>query len=225
MTQTSPIRPESSLAQLAAAHAGASRVFARHGLDFCCHGQESLREACARKEFDLELLVGEIEAEQRGDEPVEPWEVRPMNELVDHIITRFHQPLRAELPRLTAMARRVEAVHGEKPECPRGLTRLLDRVGSELTLHMEKEEQVLFPMLSRGAGAMAAGPIRVMEQEHGDHGTNLATIRRLVTDFAPPECACGTWRALYVGLAELELEVMRHIHLENHVLFPRALRA
>jgi regulator of cell morphogenesis and NO signaling len=95
----------------------------------------------------------------------------------------------------------------------------------ELESHMQKEEHVLFPLILAGRGALAAAPIRVMEREHEDHGRNLERLRELAHDFAPPLDACGTWRALYLGLEELEREIMEHIHLENHVLFPRALRA
>jgi regulator of cell morphogenesis and NO signaling len=91
--------------------------------------------------------------------------------------------------------------------------------------HMQKEEQILFPMIRAGRGRMALMPVQVMEQEHRDHGENLALMRKLASDFVAPEEACNTWRALYLGLAELESELMAHISLENHVLFPRALRS
>ena len=89
---------------------------------------------------------------------------------------------------------------------------------------MQKEEQVLFPMILSGRGAMAAMPVSVMEEEHRDHGKNLERTRALTNDFIAPESACNTWRALYLGLAELERDLMEHIHLENNVLFPRALQ-
>ena len=90
--------------------------------------------------------------------------------------------------------------------------------------HMQKEEQVLFPMIRGGRGRMARMPVQVLEEEHRDHAQNLARMRELAGDFDPPAEACGTWRALYLGLHELEAEIMQHVHLENHVLFPRALR-
>ena len=126
------------------------------------------------------------------------------------------------MPRLIRMAAKVEAVHGDKQECPRGLAAFLQRLGEELEAHMQKEEQMLFPLLLAGARQHVATPIEVMEREHVQHGENLARLRQLAYDFVPPALACGTWRALYVGLAELEREVMQHIALENHVLFPRA---
>lgn len=225
MTEPEAITSSDSLAELAASRAGASRVFARHHLDFCCHGQITLAEACAKKGFDVDELIREIGAEQPLDEPFERWEQRPTVELIDHIVARFHEPHRQELPRLLAMAARVEKVHADNPTCPRGLFALLEQLSTELHLHMQKEELILFPMLANGQGAAAAGPIRVMEQEHEDAGAQLAQIRALTDDHTPPSEACGTWRALYLGLAEFERELMQHVHLENYVLFPSALRS
>jgi regulator of cell morphogenesis and NO signaling len=132
--------------------------------------------------------------------------------------------LRVDLPALIEAARRVERVHGAKPACPRGLAALLTQVSTELEQHMGKEEQVLFPAIRSGQlGGFIQMPIRVMMHEHDDHGAHLLRLRHLATDFVPPEGACATWRALYAGLAKLEAELMEHIHLENNVLFPRAL--
>lgn len=225
MNEPTTITPNDTLAGLAATRAGASRAFARHNLDFCCHGQVSLAEACAKKGLAVDTLIREVEAEERADESFVRWDERPIPELIEHIVTRFHLPHREELPRLLAMAQRVEQVHREKPACPRGLAALIDQLAAELRLHMRKEEEILFPMLARGHGAAAAGPIQVMEQEHEDAAAVLAKIRELTGDHLPPPEACGTWRALYLGLAEFERELMRHVHLENHVLFPRAARS
>ena len=222
------ITPDHTLADLSVTRAGASRVFYRHGLDFCCHGQISLREACESEELDVEQLIKELIEEDRGKERADDsfarWDEQSPDALIEHLLTRFHEPHRAEVPRLLAMARKVEEVHGEKPACPRGLANHLAKMGEELELHMQKEEQILFPMIRAGRGRMAAMPVQIMEQEHRDHGENLTLMRDLAHDFDPPEEACGTWRALYLGLAELESELMQHIHLENNVLFPRALQ-
>jgi regulator of cell morphogenesis and NO signaling len=218
------ITTDHTLAHLSVTHAGASRVFYRHGLDFCCHGQISLRDACEAKGLDATKLVEEIRGEERGDDSFARWDEQSPDALIDHLLGRFHEPHRAELPRLLAMASKVEQVHGEKDACPTGLTSHLERMSEELELHMQKEEQVLFPLIRDGRGRMAAMPVQVMEREHRDHGQNLVRLRELAHDFEPPEEACGTWRALYLGLAELESELMQHIHLENNVLFPRALR-
>ena len=225
MTTTNSITHSDTLADLATSRAGASRVFARHNLDFCCHGQVSLSVACGKKGLEVDALIAEIEAEQPRDDAFERWDRRPLGEVIEHLVTRFHEPHREELPRLCAMAARVEQVHGDKAACPKGLAALLRELSDELHLHMHKEEQVLFPLITRGGGAAATAPIQVMEQEHEDAGAQLLQIRALTNDHTPPEEACGTWRALYLGLAEFERDLMRHVHLENYVLFPRALRS
>jgi len=226
MTQTlPPVLPHTTLAELAATRAGASRVFYRHALDFCCRGRVSLAEACLKQGLDLGDLLRELEAETPLATDFERWDERPLAELVQHVLDAFHAPHRAELPRLIALARKVEAVHAERADVPRGLATELARIGAELEEHMQKEEQVLFPMLLAGRGHMAAMPIQVMEQEHVEHGRNLERLRALAHDYAAPDDACGSWRALYLGLRELEEQLMQHIHLENNVLFPRALRA
>jgi regulator of cell morphogenesis and NO signaling len=104
-----------------------------------------------------------------------------------------------------------------------GLAELLDEVGTEVASHLAKEEQILFPLILSGRGPMAHMPVQVMIREHEDHGQNLRRIRELTSDFALPDYACATFRELYRALAQLEVELMDHIHLENNVLFPRAL--
>lgn len=215
-------RPEHSLAELATRWAGASRVFQRHQLDFCCQGQRSLGEACAQRGLDPRAVVAELQAEI-APVPAEPWSERTRAQLIAHLLERYHEGHRREVPRLWQMAQKVERVHGDQPECPRGLADHLARLGQELEQHMQKEEQVLFPMLLAGAAWSAAGPIQCMMAEHDEHGRNLARTRELAHDLVPPASACGTWRALYLGLAEFEREVMEHVHLENHVLFPKAI--
>jgi len=214
-----------TLADLAVTRAGASRVFHRLGLDFCCHGQRSLEDACAERGLDVGELVAALEAEEApADAPFERWDEGTLDDLIEHVLARFHEPHRAELPRLLEMAQKVERVHGDKAACPRGLAQHLEELATELEQHMQKEEQVLFPLVRSGRGRMAQMPIHVMEEEHKDAGQALARTRELCTDFVAPDEACGTWRALYLGLAELERDLMEHIHLENNVLFPRALR-
>lgn len=210
--------------ELAVLHAGASRVFHRHGLDFCCGGQIPLSEACAAKDLDADQLIKEIEAEV-GESTFRRWDSEPLHDLLDHILDTYHAAHREEVPRLIDMAKKVERVHAAKEACPKGVAGHLERMAVELEMHMQKEEQVLFPMIRSGNGHMAIMPVQVMEQEHHDHGANLQELRSLGHNYTPPEEACGTWRALYLGLEQLERDLMSHIHLENSVLFPRALRS
>lgn len=213
-----------SLADLAARIPAASRIFRRHGLDYCCGGRRSIEVACAERGLDAEALVREVE--QAAARPGDPASFvgRPLAELIHHIVTRYHEPLRVELPELVAMAKKVERVHADKDGCPHGLAAHLEVVHADVLNHLAKEEQVLFPMILAGAGARATAPIAVLTHEHDDHGEALRRNRELTQNLTPPDHACTTWRALYLRLGELEGELMDHIHLENNVLFPDALR-
>ena len=215
--------PATTLADLAVTHPAASRVFHRHRLDFCCHGRRPLAEACAERGLDAEGVIAEIEREEAGAAGEVLWVERPLAELVRHIVDYYHQRLRVELPELISFAAKVERRHAEKASCPRGLRSHLEEVHEAVLEHLTKEEQVLFPMLLGGRQQSALGPIHVMEAEHRDHAESLAKTRRLTADLVAPEEACPTWRALYLRLAAFEAELMDHIHLENNVLFRRAL--
>ena len=212
-----------TLAELAVIHPGAARVFFHHRLDFCCGGRRTLDDVCRERGLDAASILEEIDnaAPLSADGP--RWDRQPLPALIDHIVSTYHARLRRDLPDLIAMARRVEHKHGEKPGCPLGLTALLEGMYADVIDHLQKEEQILFPMIARGVGNRAAGPVQVMEMEHDHHRENLVRLRTVTGDLEPPAAACATWRALYAGLAQLEEELMEHIHLENNVLFPRAL--
>jgi regulator of cell morphogenesis and NO signaling len=225
MPDLTTIHSGATLAELAANWAGASRVFQRHDLDFCCQGKRTLADACRERRLAVDELVAELRAELTPVADANNWRELPQVQLIAHVVDHYHAGHRAELPRLVAMAEKVERVHGGRPECPTGLVAHLHTLTRELELHMQKEEQVLFPMLVAGGGARARAPIECLTAEHDEHGRALARMRELAHGYVPPEHACGTWRALYLGLADFEREVMEHVHLENHLLFPRALDA
>jgi len=207
-----------TLGEIAARVPGATAVFRRHKLDFCCGGNVSLDQAAQAKGLDAQALLQELRAvapaHDGQDVPAEP------GALVDHILTRYHEVHRQQLPELERMARRVEAVHADHPDVPAGLARHLEHMQEELLSHMEKEEQVLFPIMRSGGHPMVRQPISMMRHEHTDHGQALETLDNLTHDMTPPPGACNTWRALYTGLAQLKHDLMEHIHLENNVLFP-----
>lgn len=212
---------EQQLSELAIAFPMATEIFRKNRLDFCCGGKQTLKEACERKNLDLQTIEAQLDAlapqSSSGKESLN------LAQLSDHIVERYHEDLRRRLPELLALAQKVERVHGDHPSCPRGLFQFLSQVHSNILMHMMKEENVLFPMIKQGVGHMAIMPIKIMNGEHDTHGLELEEIRKLTSHFTPPEGACGTWRALYAGLEKFEAELMEHIHLENNVLFPRAL--
>lgn len=223
MQTSGTITVNQTLGQVATTQPASTHVFLRHRLDFCCGGRKRLDEACREAGLDPEKVILEIEAEEATHTP-QRWDTKPLPELIDFILSKYHDPLRADLPALIEAARRVERVHAKKASCPNGLALLLEQVAAELEQHLAKEEQVLFPAIRAGScGAPVHMPIRVLMQEHDDHGASLQQLRALTSSFVPPPEACATWRALYAGLERLESELMEHIHLENNVLFPRAL--
>ena len=122
-------------------------------------------------------------------------------ELIDHILTRFHDVHRQQLPELIRMAHRVEAVHRGNPDVPAGLGDALEAMRQELLTHMHKEEAILFPMLRQGGNSFVSQPIGVMRHEHNDHGAALEHLASLTHDMIPPMGACNTWRALHTGLS------------------------
>lgn len=214
----------STLAELATTVPAAAQVFYRHGLDFCCGGRKPLDEACEARGLDVDTVLADIEKES-ATAVSERWDTRPFSELIDRIVGYYHLRLRQGLPELIAMSEKVEAVHAGKPNLPAGLAGLLRRVNDEMLDHMAKEEQVLFPLILAGRGGDTAGPVQVLELEHASHKEDLLAIRGLTDDITPPPHACATWQALYLGLQRFEQELMEHIHLENNVLFQRALAA
>ena len=218
IADASTIDPSQAIGQIAVQLPGATAVFRRLKLDFCCGGHVSLDQAASDKGLDLQAVVHELSALQR---PSELPDLGTPTELVEHIIARYHEVHRAQLPELIRMARRVEAVHRDNPNTPHGLADALETMEQELLMHMHKEEAVLFPMLRAGGNSFVSQPIAMMRHEHNDHGEALEHLASLTHDITPPMGACNTWRALYTGLAQLREDLINHIHLENNILFPQ----
>ncbi len=196
---------------------GATAVFLRHRLDFCCGGNATLRDAATARGIDAEAVCAELAALQSP--PGWPLPEQPA-ELVQAIITRFHDVHRRELPELVRLADKVERVHREHPEVPAGLAEHLRGMQQELLEHMQKEEQILFPMMARSPRMPLRPPIQRMREEHLDHSQALQELQALTHDLQEPADACNTWASLYAGLRKLREDLMEHIHTENNLLFP-----
>lgn len=153
------------------------------------------------------------------------WESQPPVAIIEFILTRFHDPLRRDLPGLVERAREVEAAERGKPLAPVGLAEHLEQVRLAVEDHLAKEEKILFPLILAGRGSLALMPIRVMMSEHGDHLHDLARTRHLTHDFTLPETASARWQDLYQDLQGLEDDLNQHIGLEDNVLFTRAIGA
>ena len=209
---------EQTVADIATRLPGATAVFRAHKIDFCCGGARPLSEAAAERAVPVEL----IEAELRRLSPDAPREAP--NEtcaLIGHILVRYHETHRRELPELLRLAARVEARHAGHPAVPTGLHETLEELYQALDEHMCKEEQALFPLMMQGGLPVIAAPILRMRHDHDGHGDRLRRIDELTHGLKLPADACATWRALYAGLAKLADDLHEHVHLENNVLFPR----
>ena len=218
------LSPETPVGTIATQYPLATRVFARHGIDFCCGGGLPLAEACAVKEKDTASVLNELTKEIEGSPKSETrWDEAPLESLIEHILTTYHEPLKEELPRIAEMMEKVHRVHGDKDIALFDeLKKLVMQVQFDMENHLPKEEQVLFPAILNKMRHMLGGPISVMEAEHDELGGMLRRIRELTNDYVAPEGACNTGRALWAALEKLELDTHEHIHLENNILHKRA---
>ena len=223
------ITEQTLIADIATDVPSSVRVFHQHGIDFCCGGKRPLSAACEELGLSFEEVAKEIATSATAARDERDWTVAPLRELTEHIVSTYHERLREELPRLESMATRVAHVHG--PKAPAVLDRIesvVHELSADLIAHMRKEEAVLFPAIraldeGRATTCAVAQAARVMEIEHDHAGELLADLRKTTRGYTPPDWACATARALYQGLAELESEMHVHVHLENNILFPRAL--
>ncbi len=214
-----------------------ARVFEHFGIDYCCGGKIPLAEACATRGTDLDAVLKALHKSQanRSPESETDWSQESMTALVDHIVATHHEYLREEFPHLTGLTKRVAQVHGERHSELPEVRDVFTALRNELEMHMQKEEQMLFPMIKQldsGVAGAAAGhcgtianPIRMMEHEHDNAGDALGRLRELTGGFAVPVDACNTYRVMLDSLEKLEADLHRHIHKENNILFPKALAA
>jgi regulator of cell morphogenesis and NO signaling len=227
------IRPETHVADLARELPATVKVFQRHRIDFCCGGRRPLAEVCSEQGLEIAGLIEELEAAGRGVGDSGGWGDAALRELTHHIVERYHRSLRQDLPLLGELATKVAGRHGDRHPELQEIERLFFELRDEMFLHMQKEEQVLFPLIERLESAEGGwpegfpmmsldGPIGAMEDDHEQVARILGRLRALSSGFQPPADACNSFRGLFRGLADLESDTHHHIHLENNILFPRA---
>jgi regulator of cell morphogenesis and NO signaling len=213
------------------------RVFEQFGIDYCCGGRKPLAEACVARNLEIDSVIAALEAAAENPATeVENWAEKSLESLSSHIVTTHHAYVNRELPRLAQLAEKVVNRHGStRPELP-AIATTLTQLEEELIQHQAKEEVILFPYIARlekfvsngtpkprNCFGTVANPIAMMVLEHDAAGALMADIRRLSGNFTTPPDACPTFHAFYDGLREFKQDLHQHIHLENNILFPRAI--
>ncbi len=226
------VTPETRVADLAASEPATIAVFQKHGIDFCCGGKRPLGDVCAERSISYDALAAELSTVTAPASPArQRWDARPLRELTAHIVESFHDPLSVELPRLVAMARRVEERHGATSQPQAGaIAATLETFAVEMVAHTRQEEARVFPLIERlEAGAANAEDAarfladqKALESDHQQAGRTLGSLRALAGGYRAPDGACPTTTGLYYGLGELEALMTLHVHLEHNILFPRA---
>ncbi len=225
--------------ELAVEDPAATRVFEKLGIDYCCGGNQSLEEACGRANVPVDQVLDSLEMAEgaaRAAKQERDWQSEPLSEIIAHVKNTHHQYTREEIVRLTALLQKVCSVHGKNhPELLDTQTTFAG-LGQELTTHMMKEEMVLFPYIVRMEEAViqkepvlpapfgsVANPVAMMEHEHDSAGNALRAMRKASNEYAAPADACVSYQTLYQALSAFEADLHQHIHLENNILFPRAI--
>jgi regulator of cell morphogenesis and NO signaling len=219
--------------ELVAERISRAAVFERFGIDYCCHGQTPLVEACHQLGMSPEEVLGAITlADAAPQDTEEPDYVRmPLGGLADEIEATHHAFMKRELPRLEGLLAKVRAAHADRHPELNDIAAVFAGFKDEIDSHLMKEERILFPMIRQLETATSLptfhcgsvkNPIRVMEHEHDDAGSALARMRALTGGFVAPADGCATYQALMQGLAAVEADLHRHIHKENNILFPKA---
>jgi regulator of cell morphogenesis and NO signaling len=215
-----------------------AEVFKKYGIDYCCGGKRTIAEACEKKGIDPNLV--EVELQQLETRPANPsnnfdrWE---LDFLIDYILNNHHKYVADAIPFLDELSAKVYRVHGDNHLELIDIEQYTQDVIQELTMHMQKEEMILFPYIKelvkvkKDNSPMApppfgtiANPIRMMEAEHTSAGDAMKAIEELSNSFTPPVDACMSYRVLFAKLQEFQNDLHQHIHLENNILFPKALK-
>lgn len=229
---------EKTVRELAVENLAATRVFEKLGIDYCCGGHKSLEDACRTAHLNLEEVLDSLEiAEEsaRASQPDRAWPTEPLADLVAHIKNTHHKYTREEIARLGPLFNKVCSVHGKNhPELLR-MQGVFQGLAQELITHMMKEEMILFPYIVRMEEATiqreptipapfgtVQNPVSMMQQEHDSAGQALQALREASRGYSAPADACVSYQTLFKALAVFEADLHQHIHLENNILFPRA---
>lgn len=227
---------ERIVAEVVTENIRAAHVFKKYGIDFCCQGGVSIKHACNEANIEPEVLIAELKKLDVTTDRASDYDSWKLDFLADHIVNVHHHYVDESSPMLLQYASKVNQVHGGYyPELAE-IEQLVKAVVQEMAGHQKKEELILFPFIKRlvkaekGDGAVpqsnfgsVENPINMMKEEHDEAGEIMRNIAKLSNNYTPPQGACNTYRAFFAKLEEFEDDLHRHIHLENNILFPKAL--
>ena len=227
---------ETKVKDIALSNPAATQILEDAGLDYCCGGGKSLHEACLHADVPAEEILNRLRENSRDITPGDAnWTSAPLSDLTRHIRERHHRYVREAIARVQPLLDKVGAKHGENHPEITDIQRLFTEVGREMIMHMQKEEQILFPYIDALEKATSAhssveppffqtvrNPIHAMMKEHDAAGELVKQIRKASSEYTAPADACTSYKALYQDLREFEADLHQHVHLENNILFPRA---
>jgi regulator of cell morphogenesis and NO signaling len=227
---------ETKVKDIALSNPAARQILEDAGLDYCCGGGKSLHEACLHADVPAEEILKRLRENSKHLSPDEAnWASAPLVDLTRHIRDRHHRYVREAIARVQPLLDKVEAKHGESHSEIADIRRLFTEVGREMIMHMQKEEQILFPYIDALEKATSAhssveppffqtvrNPIHAMMKEHDAAGELVKQIRNASSEYTAPADACTSYKALYQDLRQFEADLHQHVHLENNILFPRA---
>jgi len=230
---------EKTVGEIAVENPAATRLFEKLGIDYCCGGQQTLEDACRAAKVPIERVMDSLAEAERAPAPSgkdRDWRQEPLSELIAHIDSTHHKFVREETARLAPLFVKVCSVHSKNHPELLGMQATFAALVQELTMHLMKEEQVLFPYIVRMEEAVlqkeqvlpppfgtVENPVAMMIHEHNSAGEALRTLRQASNGYAAPPDACVSYQTLYRALADFEADLHQHIHLENNILFPRAI--
>jgi regulator of cell morphogenesis and NO signaling len=230
---------DKTVRELALENSAATRVFEKLGIDYCCGGNKSLEQACRTANLSINQVIDALETaaqSSRSVQSVRDWRREPLADLISHITNTHHKFTREELARLAPLLDKVCSVHGKNHPELLQVRAGFQGLAQELTMHMMKEEQMLFPYIVRMEESViqkepilpspfgsVLNPVSMMEHEHDSAGNALRAMREASRGYTTPPDGCISYQTLYQALAEFEADLHQHIHLENNILFPRAI--
>ncbi len=230
---------ERTVRELALESTAATRIFEKLGIDYCCGGNKSLGDACRASNLSVDQVIDSLEMAEATAQAAQKdrnWQIEPLADLIAHIRSTHHKYTREEMARLVPLLDKVCSVHGKNHAELQTVRSSFQNLVQELTTHMMKEERVLFPYIVRMEEAViqkepilpppfgsVQNPVSMMEHEHDSAGNTLRAMREASSDYTAPGDACVSYQTLYRALADFEADLHQHIHLENNILFPRAI--